>query len=183
MKYHSMCNRISSILAAVTGLLLTGVLALSVVNILLRNVFSISWLSADVILKLMFVWMVFIGASVAYYNVDHLKMDFLSMRFSKKTKKITELVFLATTLILLVIMVIYGFNVSIVRMTIPFESNKAIPTGYLYSSVPISAIIMIFFTFDHLGNLLKYGTLKRFEQKAAEQAASPESESRQDVKN
>lgn len=150
MRYHEICNRIASFLAIVTGVLLTGVLGVSIINILLRNVFSVSWLVTDVLLKMMFVWMVFIGASVAYYHHDHLKMDFLSNLLPKRVSRITSFVFIVVSIILLLVMVIYGWNISMVRMTIPFETNKAIPTGYLYLSVPICALIMIVFSIDHL---------------------------------
>lgn len=150
MRYHEICSRIASFLAIVTGVLLTGVLGISIINILLRNVLSISWLAADVLLKMMFVWMVFIGASVAYFRHDHLKMDFLSNLLPKRIGKITSLLFIVISIALLMVMVIYGWNISMVRMTIPFETNKAIPTGYLYLSVPTCALIMIAFSIDHL---------------------------------
>ncbi len=157
--YHAACKKLSALLSVIAGLLFTGVLAVSAVNIILRNVLFVSWLSAATLLKMMFVWMVFIGASAAYHNLDHLKMDFFSRRFSKRTERASGFLFLALSLTLLAVMAVYGFNISMVRMSIPFETDKAVPTGYLYLSVPVCALVMILFTFDHLFSLIRYGRL------------------------
>lgn len=159
MMYSKICRKTVDILAIITGSLLIGVLSLSMLNILLRNVFAVSWLIIDVIIKLMFVWMIFIGATVVYFHLDHLKMDFFSRKFSKRAKKLLELISALFSLGLFGVMGVYGVNVMMIRMTIPFESYKAIPTGYLYLSVPVCAVIMILFTIDHLFRLFKYGTV------------------------
>ncbi|MDT4763351.1 TRAP transporter small permease subunit [Sphaerochaeta sp. PS] len=157
--YHTFCKRLSALLANITGLLLTGVLGLSMLNILLRNVFSVSWLILDVILKLMFVWMIFIGSSVVYFHGDHLKMDFFSMRFSPKVKKVFGYIFSSVSMLLLLVMLVYGLEVSRVRMSIPFEAYKAIPTGFLFASLPVCSVLMMLFTVEHLQQLYKQGSI------------------------
>ncbi|HSK67916.1 MAG TPA: TRAP transporter small permease subunit [Candidatus Limnocylindria bacterium] len=151
------CRLLSKILTVVAGALFTGVLALSVVNILLRNVLMVSWMSSDVLMRMMFVWMIFLGACAAYYHADHLKMDFLSRKFRGGAKTALEAALILVSLALLGVMVVYGFNVANVRMTIPFESNKAVPSGYLYLALPVSAIIMIVFTLNQAARLMRRG--------------------------
>ncbi len=157
--YQTFCKKLSSLLANITGLLLTGVLGISMLNILLRNVFSVSWLILDVFSKMMFVWMIFIGTSVVYFHADHLKMDFFSMKFSPKVKKFFEYLFSTVSLVLLSVMLVYGLEISRVRMSIPFESYKAVPTGLLFLSLPVCAVFMILFTFAHFQNLHKTGNV------------------------
>ncbi len=157
--YQLFCKRLSAILATLTGLLLTGVLGISMLNILLRNVFSVSWLILDVFSKLMFVWMIFIGTSVVYFHADHLKMDFFSMKFSPKAKKVFDYVFLTVSMLLLLVMLVYGIEISRVRMSIPFESYKGIPTGFLFASLPACSILMILFTVGHFQQLHRTGSI------------------------
>lgn len=157
--YLRICDKLSKVLATITGLLMVVVLGCSILNIVFRNILSISVLIMDVISKLSFIWMIFIGISVVYYNGDHLKMDFLSMHFSKKMTKIMSYFTIVITSILLVIMVIHGFKVSSIRMTIPFEAYKSIPTGYMYMALPFSAILMLIFTAGHLVRLITTGSM------------------------
>ena len=157
--YQMFCKRLSAILATITGVLLVGVLGISMANILLRNVFSVSWLVLDVFSKLMFVWMVFIGTSVVYYHADHLKMDFFSMKFSPRAKKVFDYVFLTVSMALLLVMLVYGIEISRVRMSIPFESYKGIPTGFLFASLPVCSILMILFTIGHFQQLHRTGSI------------------------
>lgn len=157
--YQTFCKKLSAVLAIITGSLLIGVLSISMLNIVLRNIFSVSWLILDVISKLMFVWMIFFGTSVVYFHADHLKMDFFSMKFPPKVKKLFEYLFSIVSLLLLLVMLVYGMEISRVRMSIPFESYKAIPTGLLFASLPICAVLMILFTIGHFQNLHTTGSI------------------------
>jgi TRAP-type C4-dicarboxylate transport system permease small subunit len=141
------------------GVLLILVLSLSGLNIILRNIFSVSWLIIEVMQKLSFIWMIFIGIAVVFYHGDHLKMDFFSTKFSPKVKLIVDWLSWCSTLTILIVMIYYGFIVTKVRMTIPFETYKSVPTGWLYIAVPVSAILMLLFSVDHLARLIKTGSL------------------------
>ena len=157
--YQTFCKKLSAILAIITGSLLIGVLSISMLNIVLRNIFSVSWLVLDVLSKLMFVWMIFFGTSVVYFHADHLKMDFFSMKFPPKVKKLFAYLFSLISLIVLLVMLVYGIEISRVRMSIPFESYKAIPTGLLFASLPVCAVLMIIFTIGHFQNLRRIGSV------------------------
>ncbi len=158
--YSNFCKKLAGILSILTGALLIGVLALSMLNIILRNVLSISWLMGDVLLKLMFVWLIFLGSSVVLYQCDHLKMDFFSRKFSPRMTRIVAYAGTILTMGLLAILIFYGLKVTSIRMSIPFESYKLIPTGYLFLSLPVCAVMMMVFCVDHLLKLKKFGTIK-----------------------
>jgi len=153
--YNRFCKNLSNILGWLCGVLLILVLSLAGLNIIIRNIFSVSWLVIEVVQKLSFIWMIFIGISVVFYHGDHLKMDFFSNKFSPKVKTAMDWLSWCGTMSILLVMVWYGFVVTKVRMTIPFEIYKSVPTGWLYLAVPVSAILMLLFSFDHLTRLLK----------------------------
>ena len=179
--YLRFCNKLAKVLSVFTGILLIVVLLCSVMNIIFRNILSISFLVIDVFSKLAFVWMIFIGASVVYYNVDHLKMDFFSGKFPEKMKKIVDFITIFLSLVLLLIMLIYGINVSLIRMTIPFEQYKTIPTGYLYLSLPVSAFIMIIFTVAHFIRLIKTGQMAEIVEIDQEELRKQEQEIKEGI--
>lgn len=174
--YSVFCKKLSKALSIITGILLIGVLVVSVINIILRNILSISVLILAPIQKLMFIWMIFIGATVVFHNNDHLKMDFFSNMFSPKHKRRINYFATIISMILFMIMIIFGFSISKIRMTIPFDSYKAIPTGYLYLALPVCSIIMMIFAIDHLVNLKKTGELVEIEKPDEEELRKQEEE-------
>lgn len=181
-KYRAFCDRLDKILSVICGFLLIVVFFVSVANILLRNILKISWLFSAVLSKMSFVYMVFIGASVVYYRCDHLKMDFISNKFPRKMKTVVNWMTMVITVILLAVMLVYGINIAKVRMTIPFESYKKIPTGWMYLAVPAGALLMMVFTVEHIITLVKTGEMKHEEKPDEELLRKQEEEIREGIK-
>ncbi|MGN0906851.1 MAG: TRAP transporter small permease [Bullifex sp.] len=181
-KYRAFCDRLDKILSVICGLLLIVVFFVSVANILLRNILKISWLFSAVLSKMSFVYMVFIGVAVVYYRCDHLKMDFISSKFPRKMKTVVNWMTIVITVILLAVMLVYGINIAKVRMTIPFESYKKIPTGWMYLAVPVGALLMMVFTVEHIITLVKTGEMKHEEKPDEELLRKQEEEIREGIK-
>jgi len=132
-----------------TGALFFGVLLITVTNIVLRNVLSVSWLFMDGLLRLLFIWMVFSGTAVLYYRNDHLVMDFFSGKFSPKMARRIDLIQQLLFLVFMAILVFYGMQITKVRMGIPFETWN-LPTGYAYVAVPVNALVMGLFCIEKI---------------------------------
>jgi TRAP-type C4-dicarboxylate transport system permease small subunit len=132
-----------------TGALFFGVLLITVTNIVLRNVLSVSWLFMDGLLRLLFIWMVFSGTAVLYYRNDHLVMDFFSGKFSPKMARRIDLIQQVLFLVFMVILLFYGMQITKVRMGIPFETWN-LPTGYAYVAVPVNALLMGLFCIEKI---------------------------------
>lgn len=142
-------KKCESAMTVITGALFFLVLLVTVTNIVLRNVLGVSWLFMDGLLRLSFIWMVFTGTAVLYYRNDHLVMDFFSGKFSPPTAKAIMLLQHGMFLIFAVVMVVYGIQVTKVRMGIPFETWD-LPTGYAYVAVPVNGLLMGLFCLDKI---------------------------------
>jgi TRAP-type C4-dicarboxylate transport system permease small subunit len=147
--FSNILKKIVSIMTRITGFLFFVVLLVTVTNILLRNVLSVSWLFMSGLLRLSFIWMVFTGTAVLYYNNDHLIMDFFSGKFSVKWHKIVDVFEQILFLLFCAVLVFYGIQVTKVRMGIPFETWK-VPTGYAFVAVPVNGFIMALFSIEKL---------------------------------
>jgi len=132
-----------------TGALFFGVLLITVTNIVLRNVLSVSWLFMDGLLRLLFIWMVFSGTAVLYYRNDHLVMDFFSGKFSPRMARNIDMIQQLLFLVFMGILVFYGLQITKVRMGIPFETWN-LPTGYAYVAVPVNALLMGLFCIEKI---------------------------------
>ena len=182
-KYRLFCNKVSTVLSYIAGALLTVVFITSAANIVLRNIFNYSWLFSQALLKITFVWMVFIGVAVMDFRTEHLKMDFLSNKFSKKMTTIVDWATMVIKFIVLGIMIVYGFKVTKLRMSIPFPTYKKLGTGWMYLSIPVSAILMVIFSVDHIGRLVRAGTIKeKTVEKTAEEIKKEQEEIEESIK-
>ena len=181
--YRLFCNKLSEVLSYIAGALLTVVFLTSAANIVLRNIFNYSWLFSQALLKITFVWMVFIGVAVMDFRTEHLKMDFLSNKFSPKMTTVVDWATMAIKFTILAIMIFYGFKVTKLRMSIPFPTYKKLGTGWMYLSIPVSAILMVIFSIDHIGRLIRKGTIKeKTEEKTAEEIKKEEEEIAESIK-
>ncbi|MGD1832589.1 MAG: TRAP transporter small permease [Sphaerochaetaceae bacterium] len=147
--YSRILKKIESIMVKLTGLLFFCILCITVTNIVLRNVLGVSWLFMDGLLRLMFIWMVFLGSSILFYRNDHLIMNFFSDKFSDRAFVIVDMLQHVLFLLFMGILVYYGIHVTSIRMTIPFETWD-LPTGYAYMSVPVNAVIMALFAVEKI---------------------------------
>ena len=136
------------------GVLFTGVFAVTVLNIVLRNVAGIAWLWIPGASRLMFIWTVFLGAAVLYYHNDHLLMDYFVAKISPKNRRKLDFIIHAVFLAFLILMIIYGTEIARVRMRISFETRK-FPTGVAYFAVPVASSFMSLFCINKLKNIWK----------------------------
>jgi TRAP-type C4-dicarboxylate transport system permease small subunit len=147
--YNKFLQKFESILTLLTGYLFLAVLLITASNIMLRNVLGVSWLFMNGLQRLLFIWMVFTGTSVLYYRNEHLMMDFFSGKFSKKMARFIDTTQNIMFIVFVVILIIYGIQITRVRMTIPFETWD-FPTGYAYMAVPVNAVVMGLFCVEKL---------------------------------
>lgn len=182
-KYRLFCNKLSLVLSYIAGGLLTIVFLTSAANIVLRNIFNYAWLFSQALLKISFVWMVFLGVAVMDFRTEHLKMDFLSNKFSTNMTRIVDWATMVIKFIVLGIMIVYGFKVTKLRMSIPFPTYKKLGTGWMYLSIPVSAIMMVIFSVDHIGRLVRNGTIKeKTEERTEEEIKKEEQEIAESIK-
>mgnify|MGYP001119850916 CR=1 FL=1 len=139
-------------LERITGILFLILFLLNILRIFLRYFLGIAWLWEPDFSRLLFIWIVFIGATVLYVGKGHLLVDYFLNRMKSNTRERMHFIIDLVTIIFLAILVIKGIEVTKVRMRIPFDTWD-LPTGYAYMAVPICSVIMILVT---LARMAKY---------------------------
>jgi TRAP-type C4-dicarboxylate transport system permease small subunit len=148
-----MANRIVDALAdalqTITGVLLVLLFTLSIVQIALRYVAGIAWLWVPDVSRLLFVWVVFLGASVLVGRNEHLMMDFLVAKLGPPTARRLAIVTDVAQIAFFIVVLVGGVRVTQVRMRIPYDTVD-IPSGLAYLAVPVCAAVMIVFSANNL---------------------------------
>jgi TRAP-type C4-dicarboxylate transport system permease small subunit len=143
----------------VTGTLFLALFLLNILRIFLRYFLGVAWLWEPDFSRLLFIWIVFIGATVLYVGKGHLVVDYFLNRMKSKTRKRMHFVIDLVTAVFLVTLVLNGIEVTRVRMRIPFDTWD-LPTGYAYAAVPICGAIMVAVTLARMAEYL-FGRRKR----------------------
>jgi TRAP-type C4-dicarboxylate transport system permease small subunit len=125
-----------------TGTLFLALFLLNILRIFLRYFLGVAWLWEPDFSRLLFIWIVFIGATVLYVGKGHLVADYFLTRMQPKTRERMHFMIDLMTAIFLAVLVLKGIEVTKVRMRIPFDTWD-LPTGYAYMAVPICGAIMI----------------------------------------
>jgi TRAP-type C4-dicarboxylate transport system permease small subunit len=137
----------------ITGTLFLILFLLNLLRIFLRYIWGIAWLWEPDFSRLLFIWVVFVGATVLYAGKGHLMVDFFLNRMKSKTRERMHFMIDLVTAIFLVVLVLKGIEVTKVRMRIPFDTWD-LPTGYAYMAVPICGAIMIAVTLIRIAGYL-----------------------------
>jgi len=124
------------------GILFLILFVLNLLRIVLRYLWGIAWLWEPDLSRLVFIWIVFLGATVLYSTKGHLGVDYFLNRMKPRTREKIDFLIDGMTVLFLTILVLKGIEVTKVRMRIPFDTWD-LPTGYAYMAVPFCAAIMI----------------------------------------
>ena len=146
--------RIANKLEYFVGALFLLLFLLNILRISLRYFLGIGWLWEPDFCRLLFIWIVFVGATVLYVGKGHLAVDFFLNQMQQNIRERMHFVIDLITAIFLVALVWRGIEVTKVRMRIPFDTWD-LPTGYAYMAVPICAAIMIIVTLVRMAEYLR----------------------------
>lgn len=136
-----------------TGTLFLILFLLNILRITLRYFLGVAWLWEPDFSRLLFIWIVFIGATVLYAGKGHLVVDFFLTRMESNTRERMHFIIDLVTTTFLTTLVLRGIEVTKVRMRIPFDTWD-LPTGYAYMAVPICGAIMIAITLVRMAEYL-----------------------------
>ncbi|SUT90433.1 TRAP transporter small permease [Actinobacillus lignieresii] len=132
---------ISSICIFIVGLMTILVTYQVVARYLFNSPSNIS----EVLSRYLFIWLILFGGAYVFGLREHMSIEFLKNKFSEKTQIILDMFSEFTILTFVVSIMIYGgFNAS-VRQMFQVDSALNLPIGVIYSAIPISGAITIFY--------------------------------------
>lgn len=111
---------------------------------------SFSW--TEELARFSLIWMSIFGAAYLNAKREHLSMDFLYRKFSDPTKKKVSIVIeILIFLFALIVMVIGGFNLVYTTLHLgQLSGTLRIPLGYIYAILPISGLLIMWFSVYHI---------------------------------
>ena len=125
---------------------------LTTYKVAMRYLFKSPSSISETLTRYLFVWLVILSATYVFGQRDHICISFLKDKLSPSARRVVEIINHCVIIVFSVLVMLYGGQV-IARMNmVQYDSILKIPTGIIYSIIPICGVIIVFFS---ILNILK----------------------------
>jgi TRAP-type C4-dicarboxylate transport system permease small subunit len=138
---HRLLDVVASTIEAIMAALFASLFAVTILNIVLRNLAGIAWMWIPGFMRLAFIWLSFLGIAAVMRRGEHLVIDVLQRTLGARARRISLLLIHLSLLPFYGVLLVFGIEVTRVRMRVPFDT-WAVPTGYAYLAVPVAAALL-----------------------------------------
>ena len=128
--------------AAVCGVILTVFTALVLYSVVMRYAFSAPPMWGEELPKLLFVWMIFVGAGFAHFAGINLRMTLVIDRVPVRPRRVVELSMHAMIVVMLAL--ILWYSVPIIALTSRSTSlATGLSEGWTFWALPVGAVLLL----------------------------------------
>jgi TRAP-type C4-dicarboxylate transport system permease small subunit len=136
---------IDKIIALVCISIVAAMTILVTYQVVVRYIFNSPSAISEVLSRYLFIWLVLFGGAYVFGLKEHMSITFIHQKFSKKIQIVLDMVSeLVISIFAISIMVLGGYSITLRQMW-QLDSALQIPMGVIYSSIPISGGLIIFY--------------------------------------
>lgn len=144
---------LDKILSTVCIVVFIAMVLLTTYQVITRYVFKSPSSISETLTRYLFVWLIILSATYVFGQRDHIMITALKDKFNGSLRKAVDIFGECVIIVFAVTIMIYGGAV-ITRMNmLQFDSILNIPTGIIYSVIPICGVLIIFYS---ILNIIKY---------------------------
>lgn len=118
-------------------------------QVLCRFVLRIPCSWAEEVVRLAFVWLIFVGAALAVREHTHLSLDILTGRLKGTARRISSVLVLVSMIVIAAVMLVGGMEY-VMRSAGKTMVTLSLPANCTYVSIPLSAFFMMAFGMEQL---------------------------------
>lgn len=146
-------NILDKIISTVCVIIFIAMVLLTTYQVAVRYILKSPSSISETLTRYLFVWLIILSATYVFGQRDHICITALKDSFSDGVKKIVNIFGECVVILFAVLIMIYGGSV-ITRMNmLQYDSILNIPTGVIYSVIPVCGVLIIFYS---IINIAKY---------------------------
>lgn len=150
---HSIRKGIDMILSAVCVFIFAVMVVVGTYQIVSRYFFNSPSTVSEELLTYSFTWMALLASAYVFGKRDHMRMGFIADKLTGTPRKILEIVIECLVMILAASVMVYGgFTIMQLTMT-QVTASLGIPMGVVYAVVPLSGILIVFYSILNIADL------------------------------
>jgi len=124
------------------GTSLFVIVVIAGLQIFCRFIWKIPLIWSEELLRYLFIWTSFLGASLALKYGEHIGLEFFKSSLPEKSKQILILINESLILIFLAVIIKEGVHLSIFNLS-QLSPAMRIPMGCIYLAIPFGALLMV----------------------------------------
>ena len=140
--WDSFIKNINRATSAVTMLFLVVMVVIIFIQIISRAVIGSSFTWTEELARFLMIWVIFLGAGMAFQYAAHISVESLVERLPVKGKKIAQIFIALCSIALFLVLLVKGLEITD-KMMVQKSPALRLPMGYVYSVIPISAVLQI----------------------------------------
>ncbi|TCP96579.1 TRAP-type C4-dicarboxylate transport system permease small subunit [Cricetibacter osteomyelitidis] len=114
-------------------------------QVITRYIFNSPSAVSEVLARYLFIWLVLFGGAYVFGLREHMSISFIKQKFSNKVQIYLDMFSeLVIAMFSLSIMILGGYNIT-VRQMFQMDSALQLPVGVIYSAIPVSGVIILFY--------------------------------------
>ncbi|MDO5350427.1 MAG: TRAP transporter small permease [Lachnospiraceae bacterium] len=137
-------------LAAICIVDFIAMVLLTTYQVVVRYVFRSPSSVSEVLTRYCFVWLILLSATYVFGQRDHICISFLRDKLHGGTRKIIDVIIELMIILFSALILVYGGLVITTMNMLQYDSILKIPTGTIYSIIPICGVLIIFYSIYNL---------------------------------
>ncbi|KGQ35277.1 TRAP transporter small permease [Gallibacterium anatis] len=119
-------------------------------QVVVRYVFNSPSAVSEILSRYLFVWLILFAGAYVFGLREHMEIAFLKNKLPPKLQVIADSISeIAITAFAIGVMIVGGYSAT-VRQMFQLDSALQIPIGVIYSAIPISGAIIVFYSICNL---------------------------------
>lgn len=115
-----------------------------------RYIFKSPSSISEALTRYLFVWLILVSATYIFGQREHICITFVKDKFSPKVKKVIDILIQLIIIVFSATILVYGgFTITHMNM-LQYDSILKIPTGIIYSIIPICGVLIILYSIYNL---------------------------------
>ena len=137
---------LDKITLTVSVVIFIAMVLLTTYQVGMRYIFKSPSSFSETLTRYLFVWLVILSATYVFGQNDHICISFVKDKMSGPVRKVVDLIINIVIIVFSATIMLYG-GIVITRMNmLQYDSILKIPTGLIYSIIPICGVLIIFYS-------------------------------------
>ena len=150
---HKIRSVVDTVLSTLCAVFFGLMVIVGTYQIVTRYFFNAPSTVSEELLTYSFTWMALLASAYVFGKRDHMRMGFVADKITGTRRKVLEIAIECLVLLLALSVMVYGgFNIQQLTMT-QKTASLGIPMGYVYTVLPLSGLLIAFYSIVNIVDL------------------------------
>ncbi len=146
---------LDKILEVMCVVLFIAMVLLTTYQVAVRYIFKSPSATSETLTRYMFVWLILLSATYIFGRRDHICISFIRDKFTGSTRRAIDIIIEVVIIFFSASILVYGGAIITQMNMLQYDSILKIPTGTIYSVIPVCGVLIIFYSIINIGYYLK----------------------------